>query len=501
MRLFILRLACLMGFLFYSAPHAQDRPQDEALVVGAKKFTESVILGEMAVQLIRRSGVAAKYQRELGGTRLLWKALLTGEIDLYPEYSGTLIHEIFAGLPIADLAQLDVVLANAGVHMTQQLGFNNTYILGMRKTHAADLGINKISDLIAHPELRLGFSNEFMQRGDGWPGLRGRYRLPHKNVRGLDHDLAYRGLASGALDVIDLYSTDAEIDYYRLRPLEDDLGHFPAYYAVYLYRAELAAHHPDIVAKLKQLEGRIDNAAMRGMNARVKIERQPEAAVAAAFLQEALALDAQIKPDTTFTRFIRNSREHLALVLLSLSAAILVAIPLGILSAKRQGAGRLILAITGVLQTIPSLALFVFMIPLLGIGAPPAIAALFLYSLLPIVRNTYSGLHDIPAAIRESAIAIGLPAGARLLKVELPLATRSILAGIKTSAVINVGTATLGALIGAGGYGQPILTGIRLDDMGLILEGAIPAAVLALLVQGMFDLIERFILPRSLRYC
>jgi osmoprotectant transport system permease protein len=156
-----------------------------------------------------------------------------------------------------------------------------------------------------------------------------------------------------------------------------------------------------------------------------------------------------------------------------------------------------VLGTTGVVQTIPSLALLVFMIPLLGIGFKPAVAALFLYSLLPITRNTYSGLLDIPRPLRESALALGLTDWARLRLIELPLATRSVLAGIKTAAVINIGTATLGALIGAGGYGQPILTGIRLNDIGMILEGAIPAALLALLVQWGFDWIERLLLPRA----
>jgi osmoprotectant transport system permease protein len=141
----------------------------------------------------------------------------------------------------------------------------------------------------------------------------------------------------------------------------------------------------------------------------------------------------------------------------------------------------------------------VFMIPLLGIGGRPAIVALFLYSLLPIVRNTYAGLNDIPSSLRESAEALGLTPFARLRLIELPMAARSILAGIKTAAVINVGTATLGALIGAGGYGQPILTGIRRDDVGMILEGAIPAAILALAVQGAFELAERFLVARGLR--
>ena len=495
-RAFISGMALLLTALPPGALHGQDRP----VIVGSKKFTENVILGEMAAQVMMPSGLAVVHRRELGGTRVLWKALLTGDIDIYPEYTGTLLHEIFSGFPIENRSQLEVVLANAGVHMTQPLGFNNTYVLGMRAARADKLGLSRIADLSAHPGLRLGFSNEFMHRDDGWPGLRARYQLPHRQVRGLDHDLAYRGLESGHLDVIDLYSTDAEINYYKIRPLEDNLAYFPDYYAIYLYRAEWAVTHPELVKKLRQLQGKIDNTAMRDLNAEVKIKQEAEAAVAADYLAKTLGLDASIKTETILTRLLRNTSAHLTLVLVSLSAAILVAIPLGIVSAKKAGTARFILAGAGVLQTIPSLALFVFMIPFLGIGGSPAIAALFLYSLLPIVRNTYSGLQDIPADIKESAIAIGLPATARLIKIELPLATRSILAGIKTSAVINVGTATLGALIGAGGYGQPILTGIRLDDMSLILEGAVPAAVLALMVQGLFDLIERFVLPASLKH-
>jgi osmoprotectant transport system permease protein len=199
------------------------------------------------------------------------------------------------------------------------------------------------------------------------------------------------------------------------------------------------------------------------------------------------------------SRLVKHGLEHLFLVAVSLGMAILVSLPLGILAARRERGGQVILSLLGIIQTIPSLALLVFMIPLLGIGGAPAIAALFLYSLLPIVRNTHAGLRDIPLDLRESAIALGLPPAARLKLVELPLAAPSILAGIKTSAVINVGTATLGALIGAGGFGQPILTGIRLDDVGLILEGAVPAALLALLVQGLFEILERFLVSKGLR--
>ena len=183
-----------------------------------------------------------------------------------------------------------------------------------------------------------------------------------------------------------------------------------------------------------------------------------------------------------------------------MAAAIVVAIPLGVVAARRPRLGSGILAVAGVIQTIPSLALLVFLIPWLGLGAEPALVALFLYSLLPIIRNTATGLRDIPPSLRESAEALGLPPMARLVQIELPMASRSILAGIKTAAVINVGTATIGALIGAGGFGQPILTGIRRDDLAMILqEGAIPAALLALTVQGAFDLAERFLVPRGLR--
>jgi osmoprotectant transport system permease protein len=199
------------------------------------------------------------------------------------------------------------------------------------------------------------------------------------------------------------------------------------------------------------------------------------------------------------SRVGRCVAEHLALVAASLGAAVLVAVPLGVAAARRRKTGAAILAVAGVVQTVPTLALLVLMIPLLGIGTLPAVAALFLYSVLPIVRNTVTGLTEIPAALLESADVLGLSSWARLLKIELPLASPSIVAGIQTSAVINVGTATLGALIGAGGLGQPILTGIRLDDLDLILEGAVPAAILALLAQAVFAGVGRLVVPRGLR--
>ncbi|WP_368562897.1 glycine betaine ABC transporter substrate-binding protein [Pseudoxanthomonas sp. UTMC 1351] len=480
-------LAC-----FCACPTLAQTQKPAKVIIGSKNFTEAVILGEIGAGVGRQAGVTVEHQRQLGGTRILWRALETGAIDAYAEYTGTLAEELLK-MPGADRDALRRALAQRGLAMTEPLGFDNTYALGMRDERAQALGIARISDLSAHPQLKVGLSNEFLSRADGWPGLRAAYNLPQR-ADGLDHDLAYRGLASGAIDVTDLYSTDAEIPRYKLRVLVDDRGYFPDYEAVYLYRADLAQRAPAWVLALEDLAGRMDASTMRQLNARVKLDREAEAAVAADWLGVAA-------PETRgrAARILQRTFEHLALVAVSLGMALLVALPLGVLAARQPRLGQAVLSATGLLQTLPSLAVFVFMIPLFGIGAKPAIAALFLYSLLPIVRNTHAGLTGIPLELRETAAAMGLPPRTRLWRVELPLALGTILAGIKTAAVINVGTATLGALIGAGGYGQPILTGIRLDDIGLILEGAVPAAVLALLVQGVLDVAQRLLTPRGLR--
>ena len=460
----------------------------DQIVIGSKVFTESVILAEITVQLLDESGHESTHRRELGGTRVLWSALTRGDVDCYPEYSGTLRAEIFTDRSLESRAALREALTAAGVWSSPPLGFNNTYVLGMRRDRANELGLKRMSQLAEHPDLRFGFSNEFMQRADGWPGIRERYRLPQRDVRGLAHDLAYRGVAEGAIDVTDLYSTDAEIAQYELLALEDDARFFPEYEALILCRADLA---DSAGAAISRLAGRIDEAAMTRMNARAKIERKSEARVAADFLQTRLQLTGKVERRGRAERVWRRTVEHLAMVGVSLGAAILIAVPLGVVAFYRRALGRVVLGVADVLQTLPALALLVFLIPWLGIGYAPAIVALLIYSVLPVLRNTYAGLADIPRELRESAEALGLSRIAQLRHIELPLAARSILAGVRTAAVINVGTATLGALIGAGGYGQPILAGIRLDDIGLILEGAIPAAALALLAQAGFGLAER----------
>jgi osmoprotectant transport system permease protein len=487
---------CLLVLLIAIAP---ARAQDKEIVIGSKKFTESVVLGEIARHLILSEGLTVRHRRELGGTRILWEALLRGDIDVYPEYTGTITHELLIGESLNTRAQIVAALQKRGIGLTKPIGFNNTYALAVRGETARTLHLSRVSDLAKHPELRFGFSNEFIDRSDGWPGLKRAYELNPTDVRGLDHDLAYRGIDSGSIDVTDAYTTDAEIAHYHLTLLTDDRHYFPEYNALYLYRLDLESRAPKAIAALESVAGTIDEAEMQRMNEAVKLGGQSEDAVAARFVSETFGVDATASKTGLLARLWRTTLAHLTLVGISLGAAIVIAIPLGVWAHLQPRVGQVVLSVVGLLQTVPSLALFVFMIPFLGIGGPPAIVALFLYSLLPIVRTTHAGLEAISGGIRESAMALGLPLRARLRLVELPIAVPSILAGIKTSAVINVGTATLGALIGAGGYGQPILTGIRLDNMGLILEGAIPAAVLALLIQGLFELVERIAVPRGLR--
>jgi len=489
-----LRGALLAGLVGAAAGcQASGRP----VVVASKSFTESVILGEMVAALVRGAGVPVEHRRQLGGTEVVFRALETGAVDVYPEYTGTLTKEILrkevADRPLAD------VLAAHGLRATKPLGFDNSYALAMTEARAAALGIRRVSDLAAHPELRLVFSNEVMNRGDGWPGLRARYGLHHE-ARGMDHDLAYRAIASGGADVTDVYTTDPEIHAYKLRVLEDDRHFFATYEALLVYRADLAARAPAAVAAFERLEGRLDNPTMIGLNERTKMAGVAESEVAIDFVAANVSDKAIGAPrQHPLSSIAARAGEHSALVLLSLLAAIALAVPLGIIAARLPRLGRYVVGAAGLLQTIPSLALLVLLIPLLGIGSPPVIAALFLYGLLPIVRNTHAGLVGIPEPLEISARALGLPPRARLRLVELPLALPYIVAGIKTSAVIAVGTATVGALVGAGGFGQPILTGIRLNDFGLILQGAVPAALMAVGLEALLGAVEKRVVPRGLR--
>jgi osmoprotectant transport system permease protein len=476
----------------------------QTVVVGSKRFTESYILGEIAAQTARAAGAQAEHKQGMGNTGILFSAIKSGSIDLYPDYTGTVARELLKS-EASDLESLNRGLQPLGLGVAVPLGFEDTYALAMLEAEAQRLGVSSIGDLAAHGQLRFGLSHEFLNRNDGWPGLAKAYGLP-QSPSGLDHGLAYEALAARQIDVMDIYSTDAKIAKYKLRVLRDDRHFFPEYAGVLVYRLDVPQRFPQAWAALQKLQGRISAAQMVAMNAQAELDGKPFNEIAAAFLADTGATRGQSAGAGGFwsrlfgNDFWRLTRQHLLLVFASLAVAVIVGIPLGIWAARSATAAQPILAIVGVIQTVPSLALFAFLIPVLGtIGTWPALVALFLYSLLPIVRNTHSGLADIAPPLQESARALGLPSGARLRLIELPLASRSILGGIKTSAVINVGTATIAAFIGAGGYGERITTGLALNDNAMLLAGAVPAAALALLVHALFELLDRRLIPAGLR--
>ena len=461
---------------------------DGVLKVGSKRFTESYILGEVLTQTAAAHG-KAEHRQGLGNTAIVLAALQGGSIDVYPEYLGTIDLEILKNDKPTSLAEMRAALAKIGLGVGVPLGFNNTYALATR----GDSKVSNLSDLARHPELKLGLSHEFIGRADGWPGLAKRYALPQP-PRGLDHGIAYEALAQRQVDVIDIYSTDAKIRQYGLRVLDDDLHYFPRYDAVLLYRLDAPKRFPAAWRAVEQLEGRISPAAMISMNAAVELEGQSFAKVASNWLAGA---QAKARPRSALMAKMfdaslwKLTREHITLVLLSVALACLAGIPLGVLAAVVPRLRQPVLALTGVLQTVPSLALLAMLIPLLGmIGTVPALVALFVYALLPIVRNTCTGLLQVPPGLRMAALALGMERRDRLVHVDLPLALPVILAGVKTAAVMSVGTATIAAFIGAGGYGERITIGLALNDNGMLLAGAIPAAVLALLTQGAFELLE-----------
>jgi osmoprotectant transport system substrate-binding protein/osmoprotectant transport system permease protein len=468
----------------------------QPVVIGSKKFTESYVLGEIAKRTLNDAGIPAEHRQGMGGTIILWQALRGRQIDAYPEYTGTIAQEILKTDRKLSLSEIREALEKFDVGATEPLGFNNTYALVMRRSEAQRLGLHTISDLRNHPELKIGLSHEFLDRQDGWQPLRTRYALPQQDVIGIDHALGYAALKNGSIDVKDAYSTDAKIAEYDLVTLEDDLQFFPRYEAVFLYRPSLPA--PTITA-LRKLEGTLDESRMIRLNA--EAERTRNYATAAELYFEGGTGSTTAVGESFWHKLTRWTLRHLELAGFSLLLAVIVGIPLGIIASRGGPTGQAILGFASVVQTIPSLALLALLVPLpfFGISVRTAIAALFLYGLLPIVRNTASGLQDIPRALRESAIALGPSPMTRLWKIYMPMASRSILAGIKTSAVINIGTATLAALIGAGGLGEPILSGLNLNDHVTILEGAIPAALLALLVQWGFDLLDHVLIPKGLR--
>ncbi|AMM25758.1 glycine betaine ABC transporter substrate-binding protein [Variovorax sp. PAMC 28711] len=479
--------------------NVQAQSDSQPLRIGSKRFTESYILAEVLAQSAAPHLAAPPVVRQgLGNTAIVYEALRSGGVDLYAEYTGTIALEILKSDKPMTREAMSAALAPVGLGIGMPFGFNDGYALAMQAAEADRLGIRTLSDLARHPALKLGLSNEFLGRADGWKGLASQYGLP-QSPTGLDHGLAYDALGARQVDVIDIYTTDAKIESLGLRVLDDDRRFFPRYDAVVLYRLDVPARYPAAWKAIESLAGRIDERAMIAMNARAELQGAGFDTIARDFLGGG-------KADTAARGFTaklfgpdlwRLTRQHLLLVGISVGLALLIAVPLAIVVFPFGRLRAVVLGLTGLLQTVPSLALLAVLISVIGaIGTVPALIALTLYSLLPIMRNTVTGLTEVPQGVRQAGTALGMTRGQSLRLVLLPLALPTVLAGVRTAATIAIGTATIAAFIGAGGYGERIVTGLALNDRALLLAGALPAAALALVSEALFETLD-WLLRRS----
>ncbi len=469
--------------------------EEPTITVGSKNFSESYLLAEIMAQTLESGGYRVVRKFGLGGTLVCYEALIAGEIDLYAEYTGTLSKVILKLDDTPAIGKLNTLLQPSRLLLLESFGFNNTYAITLKEDLAEEMGLSRISDLGAHPELKMAFSLEFLNREDGWPGLANKYGFSVKPT-GIEHGLAYQAIDEGKIQITDAYSTDGDLQRYGLTSLLDDKGYFPQYLAVPLVRQDLP--EAAIIA-LGQLGETIDDVRMRTLNGRIVIHKESFPKAAAGFLsEEEIAIGGPPKEDTVWNDLGINTLIHLKLTAIALALGCLIGLPTAFLIYRSRSLSRVSIYLAGLLQTIPSIALLALMIPLFGIGQFPAIVALFLYSLLPILRNTITALITIDPLLKRVAEAIGLTGPQQLVHVLIPLALPNVLAGIKTAAIISIGTATLAAFIGAGGLGEPIVTGLALNDTGLILRGAIPAACLAIMVELLFELLERVLVKEHM---
>ena len=483
--------------------------------VGSKPFTENRLLAEIMAQLIEdRMDIAVVRRTNLGGTNIIFAALEEGEIDLYAEYTGTAWAAILQRSEReTDPLRTFLVVAHEFEQKYQSkwlnpFGFDNTYAVAVLEETSRRLNLLRISDLGMHgDELRAGWSHEFAGREDGLPGLQTTYGLAISNSRNMEHGLAYEALRNGEIDLTDAYSTDGKLLRFPVRILEDDRNFFPPYDCAPVVRRDTLGRYPKLEETLSDLACRISDQTMQRLNYQVEEEGLAPEVVAREYLIELGLLQQSLEDEDVKTNqgflakqvdtLLALTLQHLYLSLVSVLLAVLVALPLGILLSRHSGFAAPVLGLTGIVQTIPGLALLAFMIPIpgLGLSVRSALAALFLYALLPIVRNTYTGIRDVDADLVRAASGMGLLPRQVLWLVQLPLATPAIMAGIRTAAVISVGMTTLAAFIGAGGLGEPILTGLQMNDTRLIMAGAIPAALLALIVDGVLAMVEQRLSP------
>ncbi len=494
-------------FTFLGMSSIQAKP----IVIGSKNFTESIVLGETMAQLIEaRTDLNVIRKLNMGGTVVNFEALKNGEIDLYPEYTGTGLVNLLKKPAINDPEKVFEIVKkefkqNFDLIWLPQFGLNNTYAIAVRNDDPRVEGITSISDLAkVSGQLKLGAELEFLDRPDGYQNLAREYGLKFKkeNISNLDAGLMYQAIEQGQVDVISALATDGRNKSFNLRILEDDRFFFPPYYAAPLVREETIQEHPELRTVLEELSGKLDDKTITAMNFQVDAEGKTPADVSREFLVKSGLVKGKYAQTSSsqkgFLHYFWSEKDylftlfwqHLYLTLFGLFIALIIGVPSGIILTRKPEIANYVFGVVNTIQTIPSLALLGFLIPLLGIGQTPAIIALSLYALLPVVRNTYVGIQEVNPILKDAVRGIGLTDMQILRTVEIPLALPTMLAGIRIATVLLVGTATLTSLVGAGGFGEPIFRGIASVQTNTILLGTIPTALMAILLDRILHWIE-----------
>ena len=488
------------------------------IIISSKAFTENIVLSEMLALLLEEKynfKVVRKFN--MGGTKLIFDSLINGYVDVYPEYTGTGYAMILKQSGEKDPKKTYKIikkefLKRFDLIWSLPLGFENNYALLVKEKDIRFKKINLISQLQnqAH-SLRLAMDYEFAERKDGFESFSKNYKFSwsKNNLFAMNQGLMHSALNNKKVDMIMAYSTDARIKAFNLKTLKDDKKFFPAYEAAYLTRVDVLKHFPKLKKAFYDLEGHISEKEMIFLNYQVDQLKYEVPMVVKNFLIQKKLLTGKVqdlkkqnlmayyfsKKDYLLKIFI----EHLILTFVSLFFALLVAIPIGIWATRNRQVEKIVFTLVNALQTIPSLALLGFLIPFLGIGFVPAVATLFVYSLLPLIRNTFEGIKNVDRNFVEASAGMGLSLWQILRFIQIPLALPMIMAGVRTSTVIVVGTATLAAFIGAGGLGDPIFRGIATLDSRLIFLGAVPACLLAIFLDKSLGFLETLVISKGLK--
>lgn len=498
-RIAIFSTFVVMFPLHFLSAQVVDRPN--RIRIGSKEFTESYVVAEfLAQELEQHFGESIQIERQfgLGATAIAYQALTSDEIDLYPEYTGTLIQTL--KLKSDDRDRLLDELNTRGLAISAPLGFENSYALAATPEITQDLSLKRVSDLKRQlTQFKIGLTYEFHGRSDGWGQLLRSYPFLQNSVKPtlMEHSLLYTAVKNKRINIVEVYTTDPQIDDLSLVILADDARALPKYDAVFLASLKLQKRSPEVWAFINSLKNKLSAETIRHLNRQVEVVGLSPRQAVRNWLELSKENKVATSKQTQTTiaglksQLVRRSAEHFSLVVVAFLIAAAIGLPLGVLASDHPRIGRPLLSVSGVLQTVPAIALLVVLVPLTGLGFWTAVTALVAYAAFPIASSTVAGLNSLSIETLDLVRLMHLNQWQALRWVRLPIAKLSILSGLRIALVSTIGNATLAALIGGGGYGALILSGLSTQRIELVFLGAIPAALSAIFVQAAFSWTER----------